>query len=126
MRLLLDTRVFLWWRGGGRRIGPVATDRITNARQVYVSAASAWECAIKVRLGKLTLPGPFGEGVDHSGFDRLPVTIEHAEGTGDLPGHHRDPFDRLLVSQANCEGLVFVTADDMVMKYDLRVLPAKE
>ncbi len=122
MRLLLDTHVFLWWRAGGGRLDPAAVERISTANQVFVSAASAWECAIKARLGKLTLPGPFGEGVDDSGFDRLSVTVEHAEFVETLPDHHRDPFDRLLVAQALCESLLFLTADDQIGAYDVPIL----
>ena len=117
MRLLLDTHVFLWWRMGGGKLGPATRDLISNADQVFVSAASAWECAIKEGLGKLKLPAPFSLGVTDSGFDGLPIQLEHGEKTKMLPFHHRDPFDRMLLAQAICEELTLVTADKQLTVY---------
>lgn len=120
--LLLDTHVFLWWRADDRRLKPAARKAIAQAPLVYVSAASAWEAAIKAALGRLTLPAPFREGVSASGFDELPISIAHAEAAGALPPHHTDPFDRMLVAQARLEGLTLVTHDPAIQAYDVKVL----
>ena len=121
-RLLLDTHVFLWWRADSPRLRPEIRGKVGAAGLVYVSAASAWEGTIKAALGKLRLPGPFSVGVAESRFEQLPVTFEHAEAVAELPGHHRDPFDRLLIAQARCEGLVVVTHDQRFRAYDVPVL----
>ena len=98
-RLLLDTHVFLWWRAESSRIAQGTRTAIAGAEAVFVSAASAWEAAIKSALGKLELPEPFSKGVRDSGFEQLVIRMSHAEATGELPQHHRDPFDRILVAQ---------------------------
>lgn len=87
-----------------------------------MSAASAWEAAIKVALGRLTLPAPFAQGVEESGFVKLAITFAHAEHVGRLPHHHRDPFDRLLVAQAQVEGLTLVTHDRKLEPYAVELL----
>lgn len=84
---------------------------------MFVSVASAWEVAIKAALGKVRLPESFAAGVTRSGFDRLPITFEHAEAAAALPWKHRDPFDRMLVAQAIEEGLRLVTGDASIAKY---------
>ena len=91
---------------------------------VAVSAASAWEAAIKARLGRLRLPEPFATGVTDSGFSELSVRFAHAERAADLPGHHSDPFDRVLVAQAQVEGLTLVTHDRAIWQYDVPLLRA--
>jgi PIN domain nuclease of toxin-antitoxin system len=88
----------------------------------FVSAASAWEVAIKQAIGRLTLPEPFAVGIDASGFQRLPVGFEHAAEAASLPLHHTDPFDRMLVAQARLEGLTLVTHDRALAAYDVPVL----
>lgn len=122
--LLLDTHVFLWWRADDRRLGDGARQGIADAELVFVSAASAWEAAIKQGLGRLELPDRFQVGVEQSGFERLPVTFPHAERAGALPPHHRDPFDRMLVAQAIEEHLTLVTHDAAMAAYDVPILPA--
>jgi len=116
-RLLLDTHVFLRWRAGGGGLAPAARAAIQDADVVYVSAASAWEAAIKIALGRLHLPGRFEDGVLASRFEPLAVTMRHAEETANLPPLHRDPFDRMLVAQARVEGLTLVTRDPLVLAY---------
>lgn len=111
VRLLLDTHVFLWWRMNDRRLHKPARDAISSADLVFVSAASAWEAAIKVRLGKLRLPEPLEAGVMDSGFEKLPIQFSHAEAAARLPPHHSDPFDRMLIAQAREERLTLVTHD---------------
>jgi len=122
VKLLLDTQVFLWWRSDPRRIDREAERAISRARLVYVSAASAWEAAIKVRLGKLRFPGSFASAVEQSEFTPLAVGMAHAEAVRDLPGHHSDPFDQILVAQAQVEGLTLVTADRQLEPYRVPVV----
>lgn len=121
-RLLLDTHVFLWWRGEPFRLTPDVRNRIATADIVFVSAASAWEAAIKVSLGRLELPDTIEAGVLASGFERLLITFSHAERVTGLPLHHKDPFDRILVAQAQAEGLTLVTHDRLLEPYDVELL----
>lgn len=116
MRLLLDTHALIWWLEGNRRLSGRAGRAIGGqGNAVVVSAASAFEIAMKVRLGRLTvpsrvasdLPGVLGE----EGFLPLEITIAHAQAAGELRGDHADPFDRLLVAQARIEGLRLVSND---------------
>lgn len=120
--LLLDTHVFLWWREASPRLGPKAREAIAGADGVFVSAASAWEAAIKQGLGRLKLPDRFEAGVEDSGFEKLPVTFAHAERAGALPPHHRDPFDRMLLAQAIEENLLLVTHDSVLEPYEVAIL----
>lgn len=120
--LLLDTHVFLWWRGEPAKLVPAARSAIAEAPIVFVSAASAWEASIKESLGKLKLPESFAAGVVDSAFQRLPITFAHAEAVAALPPHHRDPFDRMLVAQARVEGLALVTHDPRMKPYPVEIL----
>lgn len=124
MRLLLDTHVFLWALAGSTKLKPTARRMLEDAEEVFVSAASIWEVAIKVRLGKLEAdPQAVVEAIEASGFTALPVTAAHAAGVARLALHHQDPFDRLLISQALTEPLRFITADGVLAQYtDLVVL----
>ena len=116
-RLLLDTQVVLWALGGHRRLSGEAR-RLINKHESFVSAASIWEIAIKAALGKLDAdPEAVRQALDPSGFGELPVTGEHAASVARLPAHHRDPFDRLLVSQSLVENLVLLTADAQLAPY---------
>jgi len=116
VRLLLDTHVFLWWRSA-REMRPEAMEAIRGADDVFISAASAWEVAIKATAGKLRLGASFGDGVAQSGFVPLPVNFLHAAAAGELPPHHRDPFDRMLVAQARVERLTLVSHDRRLEPY---------
>jgi PIN domain nuclease of toxin-antitoxin system len=124
VRLLLDTHVVLWWSEQSRRLKATLRKQIAQADEVFVSAASAWEVNIKVSLGKLSVPGPLMEVVESSGFSALPVTFEHAEAVKGLPALHSDPFDRLLVAQAQVEGLHLVTSDVILARYAIPVVRA--
>ncbi len=121
-RLLLDTHIFLWWRSDPVRIPDEVRQAISQADFVFVSAASAWEAAIKEGLGKLRLPSSMEEGVAESGFERLPIAFSHAAGITELPPLHRDPFDRMLIAQARAEGLVLVTHDRQMEGYPVELL----
>lgn len=120
--LLLDTHVFLWWRANDARLTANARSAIATTPIVFVSAASAWEAAIKIALGRLALPEPFSQGVDDSGFRRLAISFEHAQVAAALPRHHGDPFDRMLVAQAQLEGCTLVTHDEMLAPYGVSTL----
>jgi PIN domain nuclease of toxin-antitoxin system len=124
VRLLLDTHVVLWWSQGAAQIKAAARRAIREADEVFVSAASEWEVAIKVALGKLTVPGPLLEVVTASGFAQLPVDFGHAAAAGALPAAHADPFDRMLIAQAMVERLSLVSHDRLLAKYAVAFLPA--
>ena len=121
MRILLDTHVFLWWRAG-RDMRAEAMDAIRTADDVFVSAACAWEVAIKSALGKLRLTASFADGVAQSGFVPLPINLHHAAAAGELPPHHRDPFDRMLVAQARLERLTLVSHDRRLEPYGAAII----
>lgn len=123
MRLLLDTHVVLWWLADSAELSGEIKDLLDTEPAVYVSAVSPWEIAIKQSLGKLTGPEDLAERVRDSQFTSLPITTGHGVRAGRLPQHHRDPFDRLLVAQAQIEGLTLVTRDQWIEQYDVRVLP---
>lgn len=125
MRLLLDTHVLLWWLADDDKLSATARDAIGDAAtQIYVSAASAWELAIKAGLGKLTAPDDLTEQLTANSFTPLDISVIHALAVRHLPTHHRDPFDRLLVAQAQAEGLTLVTADKRMKPYDVSLLDA--
>jgi PIN domain nuclease of toxin-antitoxin system len=124
MRLLLDTHIFLWAVAGSPLLKPAARRLIESADEVYVSAASIWEVAIKARLGKIEAdPRELTAAIEASGFLELPVSAAHAAGVAKLDLHHNDPFDRLLIAQALAEPLKLVTVDEVLAKYsDIVVL----
>ena len=122
MKLLLDTHVFLWWRLDSRRLNRAARETIATAEIVWVSAASAWEIAIKRTLGRLEFDEPFASMVDDSDFSALDVTFAHAQRAGILPPHHADHFDRMLVAQALVEGATLITHDRQLQPYDVPIL----
>jgi PIN domain nuclease of toxin-antitoxin system len=118
MMLLLDTHVLLWWLENPGQLSRQAKKAIQDgSNRVYVSAAVAWEIAIKKSLGKLEAPDDLEEMIDANRFTPLPVTIAHALGVVSLPNHHRDPFDRIMIAQALHEGLRLVTRDQEIAKY---------
>jgi PIN domain nuclease of toxin-antitoxin system len=118
VRLLLDTHVFLWTVTDSPRLSADARKSITAADEVYVSAASIWEAAIKAGLGKIQGDiTQLANAIVESGFVELPVTAVHAAAVAGLPPYHRDPFDRLLVAQAMAEPLVLLTSDAVLLQY---------
>ncbi len=123
MRLLLDTHVLIWWDEGAA-LSEEAVSAIREARQVYVSAVTGWEIAIKASHGRLETTRSVVDAVTESGFEELPVRLTHARAVEELPWHHRDPFDRMLVAQAREEGLTLVSRDEVLPRYDVRLLPA--
>ncbi|MCW3504434.1 type II toxin-antitoxin system VapC family toxin [Burkholderia cenocepacia] len=119
MRLLLDTHIFLWIATKDPRLSTRARRLISAADERFVSSASIWEAAIKAGLGKLDIDvGELIRAISASGIRELPVRAVHGAAVRDLPHHHRDPFDRLLVAQARHEPLRLVTADAHLARYD--------
>ena len=125
-RLLLDTHVWLWWQSGDARLGQQALALLQRASEVHFSAASVWEMSIKASIGKLRLPpnADIAAELAHAGFRALSVEIDHAVAVQHLPLLHRDPFDRLLVAQAQLEGLTLVTANVALAAYDVPIVDA--
>ncbi len=112
MTLLLDTHVLLWWLDDPQFLSNAARDAIADGKNtVYISAAVAWEIAIKRSLGKLDAPDDLEAAMAVNRFLPLPVTIPHALAVHELPNHHRDPFDRLLIAQARHEGFRLASRD---------------
>ncbi len=117
MRLLLDTHVLLWSLSQPKKLGS-KTRALMSRREIYVSAASFWELAIKQSLGRLKADlEEMLDAVPQAGFELLPVAAAHAIGVAQLPAVHQDPFDRLLVAQARHEGLTLLTADETLQAY---------
>ena len=123
MRLLLDTHVLIWWDEGAR-LRAEADRAIRAADQVYVSALSGWEIAIKAGLGRIRTRRTVARAAADSGFEELPVLLRHAEELMTLPRHHGDPFGRMLIAQARREGLTLVSRDAAVAKYEVRHIKA--
>ncbi len=120
--MLIDAHALLWFvAGNGKRIGKALRARI-EAEAMMVSTATLWEIGIKVGLGKLEAPDDLPARVEQLGFESLPVTADHAWQVRDLPSHHRDPFDRLLIAQAQVERLPILTADPSFDAYDVTVV----
>ncbi len=125
MRLLLDTHIFLWCLSDAPQLKPATRRLIESAQEVHVSAASIWEIAIKVRLGKLDAdPAEVADAIEATGFIELPVRAAHTIGVARLPAYHADPFDRLLVAQAMAEPLHLLTADASLLPYSDLVMRA--
>ncbi|MGH8907165.1 MAG: type II toxin-antitoxin system VapC family toxin [Egibacteraceae bacterium] len=124
MRLLLDTHVYLWWLAADARLGGEARRVIADhASIVHVSAATIWEAGIKLALGRLDAGGAdLVQEIGANGFTELPVTARHAWAASQLPPHYRDPFDRVLVAQAQKEHLRLITADAVLAKYEVDAL----
>ncbi len=118
MNLFLDTHILLWWLDDNRLLSRQARDAIaTTENLIFVSVAVIWEIRIKQALGKLEIPQDFLTTLKRQGFEILSITANHAYKVGELPMHHRDPFDRMLIAQAMEEGLTIVTHDQLFKKY---------
>ena len=123
--LLLDTHALLWWLEDSRRMQRTARAAIASPEnRVFVSAVTVWEIALKRNLGKLEAPADMPLIIRDEGFIGLPLTLYHGHLAGNLPLIHRDPFDRMLVAQAQAEGLILVTDDATVRRYDVTTMAA--
>ena len=122
MNLLLDTHVLLWWLSGAAQLREATRATISTAESVWVSAATAWEIGIKTSSGKLEFHGDMEEQLARNSFRPLPITVTHAIAAGKLPRRHGDPFDRMLVAQAQVESLTLVTHDASLSDYGGHIL----
>ncbi len=126
MRLLLDTHAVIWFVEENPALSTSANAAIKNpVNSIYISVATLWELAIKVGLGKLKLPKPveaLATDLQDSGALFVPIVAEHAMATRALPWHHRDPFDRMIIVQAQLDGLTLVTCDSIFTKYSVPLL----
>ena len=125
MNIFLDTHVLLWWLDDS----PLLSDKVRNAianseNLVVLSSVVIWEIRIKQALGKLVIAPEFYDVIKDEGFEMLSITPDHANAVGELPMHHRDPFDRMIIAQAKLEGLTIATQDSVFKKYDVTVLNA--
>lgn len=126
-RLLLDTHVLLWWLADDKALGKQARKLIASpANSVFVSAVSAWEIAIKKTRGLLNAPDDIDGIVEEEGFEKLAITLFHGERAGALPEIHRDPFDRMLIAQAQAEGLEIITGDGEIPKYGIKTIDCRK
>ena len=125
MNLLLDTHVLLWWLDDEPSLSEAAKATISDGKNVvFVSSAVIWEIRIKQALGKLEIPPNFRQVLDQQPFEMLAINAEHAYAIGDLPLHHRDPFDRMLIAQATIERLTIVTRDIIIKEYNIPIIKA--
>lgn len=127
MKLLVDTHVLLWWFLRSDRLPKkIRAILADTGSEVFASAASTWEIAVKAGIGRLSLPGEpgqyFPDRFRRAKIQELPITSAHTYGVFALPKHHADPFDRLLIAQAQHEGMTIVTADRTFKQYDVRTL----
>ena len=127
MKLLLDSHSFIWWRDDPRKLSSIAFTEISNPHNdVFLSVATVWELQIKIALNKFTIKGGLENAVkqeqQNNGFQILPVELSHALYLENLPPHHKDPFDRLLISQAIVENMTLVSADADFAKYQANLL----
>ena len=127
MRILLDTHIFIWWDSDPDKLSSTAKVHCESEDNTLVlSVASVWEMQIKQQLGKLTLRQPLAELIADqqktNGFEILPITLSHVLALDQLPLHHKDPFDRLLIAQAKNEDMSLLTADDVMKQYEVELL----
>lgn len=124
MRLLLDTHVVLWELAGTRRVSPAAQEALEQATEVLFSVVSFAEIGVKAAIGKLSVPRDLREHVLGSGVQVLRLDADHGLAVADLPIHHRDPFDRLLIAQARSQRLTIISADRRFAAYDVPLVDA--
>jgi PIN domain nuclease of toxin-antitoxin system len=120
--LLLDTHVVLWWLLDDATLSDGLKARLDDDPDVWVSPVAVWEVGIKQSIGKIVALDDLAEAVADSGFRQLLITHDHAVTAGRLPLLHRDPFDRMLIAQAQCENLTLVTRDPQIHRYEVDLL----
>jgi len=126
-RILLDTHALIWWMCGDKKLGHDAKEQIATVENtIYVSAATVWEMSIKQQMGKLTVPDDIESLIEELGFNALPISLFHDQQAGRLPMHHRDSFDRMLIAQAQAEGLQILTKDEYFPDYSVRLIDASK
>ena len=126
MNLLLDTHAFIWFVDGSNELSQNAKNSILDSKNIkYISVASLWEMSIKVNQGKLLLKSPFEsimDDINENGFNLLNINFEHFVENAKLPWHHKDPFDRLLISQSNIDGMTLVSRDSESKNYTANII----
>jgi PIN domain nuclease of toxin-antitoxin system len=127
MKALLDTHVLLWWVENNPQLSNLATDVITNPHNdLYVSVASCWEIMIKFNTGKLPLPEPpvqfIQSCLSHNQFQSLAIELPHILQIANLPEIHKDPFDRILIAQAQVEKMPILTVDRLIIQYPVQTI----
>ena len=127
MKILLDTHTFLWWITDDQKLSGRAREIISDgSNELFLSAATGWEMAIKAQIGRLKLPGEpirfILEQMRINAIQSLPIQMNHALHVSTLPQHHRDPFDRLLIAQAQLEGLPVLSSDHQLANYQVEVI----
>ena len=127
MKLLFDTQAFIWWDSNpGKLSAPALAACLDPSNTLLLSTASIWEMQIKLQLGKLQLKLPLAEiiaGQRQTNFvEVLPIILAHVLDLSELPAHHKDPFDRMLIAQANCEQAMLVSNDQLIVSYPVKVL----
>lgn len=125
MRILLDSHVALWWLDDHSSLGAECRGLIEQADEAFFSVVTPWELGIKQALGKLAMPDGLVDALRSGGFIPLYISVDHAEHAPMLPRHHRDPFDRMLVAQAQLEALSLATADEIFGAYDVELIDAR-
>ncbi|HMS46908.1 type II toxin-antitoxin system VapC family toxin [Candidatus Neomicrothrix sp.] len=123
--LLLDSHVVRWWLDDHPLLGTQTREQISASPEVLVSVVTPWELGIERALGKLSFPDGLVDEVKANGFEMLGISSSHAEAAPNLPPHHRDPFDRMLVAQCQCDSLTLVTADRRLHLYDVDLADAR-
>jgi len=122
---LLDTHVFIWAMEESKRLSQDIKDKIINPRnKIFISVATVWEIVIKKAIKQIRLNFDIETSIRNAGFEVVPIKLPHALGVEKLPLHHRDPFDRVLISQAKAENLILITADRKIWKYRIKILRA--
>ncbi len=124
MNLLLDSHCLLWWLGGMPMSGQASSAIADSSNEVYVSAVSIWELEIKSALGKLTIDADLIAEVEAAGLTWLPITALHGQVAARLPMHHRDPFDRMMIAQAQLESCSIVSRDSSFAQYSVALIEA--
>ena len=127
MRILLDTHTFLWWTNNSPHLSENAREIIANPEsELFLSAASGWEIAIKMQLGKLRVADDLerfiAEQLSLNQIVTLPITMHHALHVHNLPLHHRDPFDRMIITQSQLEKMPVLTADSIFARYNVKTI----
>jgi PIN domain nuclease of toxin-antitoxin system len=125
MKLLLDTHILIWWLGDDSKLSSPEIALIANPDNlVFVSAATCWEITVKKMIGKLDAPDDLSAALAANDFIELPITVQHTQSLYQLPPHHNDPFDRIMIAQAISEKLTFMTRDSKILLYsELSFLP---
>lgn len=126
-RILIDTHVLLWWLKDDDNLGISAGQLIDDeSNAIYVSAVTSWEITIKRNKGLLKVPEDIDSVIGSAALSKLPISVFHGQKAGTLPEHHRDPFDRMLIAQAQAEGLELMTADSALPAYGIKLIDARQ